>query len=81
MPGYEAASWHGALAPRGLPVALLKQLNRDINAALLQDANKERLLREGLEVVGSTPEEFGTQIRTEIQRWKKVVQTAGIPVE
>jgi tripartite-type tricarboxylate transporter receptor subunit TctC len=56
-------------------------LNRDINAALKQDANKERLLREGLEVVGSTPEEFGTQIRTEIQRWKKVVQTAGIPVE
>ena len=81
LPGYEAASWHGALAPRGLPATLLKQLNRDINAALLQDTNKERLLREGLEVVGSTPEEFGTQIHTEIQRWKKVVQTAGIPVE
>ncbi|MFZ9150782.1 MAG: tripartite tricarboxylate transporter substrate binding protein [Burkholderiales bacterium] len=81
VPGYEAASWHGALAPRGLPDSLIKQLNRDINAALLQDANKERLLREGLEVVGSTPQQFGTQISTEIKRWKKVVETAGIPVE
>lgn len=79
--GYEAASWHGALAPRGLPDALLRQLNRDINAALHQDANKERLLREGLEVVGSTPQQFATQISTEIRRWKKVVETAGIPVE
>ena len=81
VPGYEAASWHGALAPRRLPDSLIKQLNRDINAALLQDANKERLLREGLEVVGSTPQQFGTQISTEIKRWKKVVETAGIPVE
>jgi tripartite-type tricarboxylate transporter receptor subunit TctC len=56
-------------------------LNRDINAALLQDANKDRLLREGLEVVGSTPQQFATQISTEIKRWKKVVETAGIPVE
>jgi len=79
--GYEAASWHGALAPRGLPENLLKQLNRDINAALLQDTNKDRLLREGLEVVGSTPQQFATQINTEIKRWKKVVETAGIPVE
>ena len=79
--GYEAASWHGALAPRGLPESLRRQLNRDINAALQQDANRERLLREGLEVVGSTPEAFALQIRNEIQRWKKVVETAGIPVE
>ena len=79
--GYEAASWHGALAPRGLPDSLLKQLNRDINAALNQDVTKERLLRDGLEVVGSTPEQFRTQIRTEILRWKKIVETAGIPIE
>ncbi|MCE3000739.1 MAG: tripartite tricarboxylate transporter substrate binding protein [Betaproteobacteria bacterium] len=79
--GYEAASWHGALAPRGLPESLRRQLNRDINAALQQEANRERLLREGLEVVGSTPEAFASQIRNEIQRWKKVVETAGIPVE
>jgi len=78
---YEAASWHGALAPKGLPGALLKQLNRDINAALTLDVNKERLQREGLDVVASTPEEFGRQISTEIRRWNKVVATAGIPVE
>ena len=79
--GYEAASWHGALAPRGLPDALLAQLHRDITAALSLETNRERIVREGLDIVASTPEQFRTQIRTEIQRWARVVKSAGIPVE
>jgi tripartite-type tricarboxylate transporter receptor subunit TctC len=79
--GYEAASWHGALAPRGLPASLLAKLHSDIAAALTLDANRERIVREGLDIIASTPEQFGTQIRTEIQRWGRVVKSAGIPVE
>lgn len=78
---YEAASWHGALAPRGLPASLLAKLHSDIAAALTLDANRERIVREGLDIIASTPEQFGTQIRTEIQRWGRVVKSAGIPVE
>jgi tripartite-type tricarboxylate transporter receptor subunit TctC len=79
--GYEAASWHGALAPRGTPNALLAQLHRDITATLTVESNRDRIAREGLDIIGSTPEQFRTQIRTEIQRWGRVVKSAGIPVE
>ncbi|MGZ5229958.1 MAG: tripartite tricarboxylate transporter substrate binding protein [Burkholderiales bacterium] len=81
LTGYEAASWHGALAPRGLPDALLAQLHRDITAALTLETNRERIAREGLDVIASTPAQFRNQIHTEIERWARVVKSAGIPVE
>jgi tripartite-type tricarboxylate transporter receptor subunit TctC len=81
VPGYDAAGWHGGLAPRGLPDALLAQLHRDITAALKLDTNRERLAREGLDVAAGTPDEFRARIRSDMQRFAQVVKSAGIPVE
>ena len=67
--------------PRGLPDAPLAKLNRDLTAALTLETNRDRLAREGLDVVASTPDEFLARMRSDMQRFARVVKSARIPVE
>jgi tripartite-type tricarboxylate transporter receptor subunit TctC len=74
VPGYEASSWYGVLAPAGTPPAIVNKLHDAIlNLLQLQDV-KERLFGQGLEPVGDTPEQFAKRIEREIQKWSKVVK-------
>jgi tripartite-type tricarboxylate transporter receptor subunit TctC len=81
LPGYEAGSWYGILAPSGTPAAIVTRLNAEINAAIRQPEVRERLAAEGAEVVGGAPEEFAFHIRGELERMKKLVRTAGLRIE
>jgi len=81
LAGYEAAAWHGWLAPAGTPPAIVKRLQTEIAAILKLPDVRERLARDGLEPVGSTPEQFAAYIRSEIEKWGKVVREAGIKLE
>lgn len=76
--GYESSTWYGVLAPKATPRAVVVKLNRDIVAIVkLHDVNA-RLLNEGAEPVGSSPEAFGVFIKAEIAKWAQVIKTAGI---
>ncbi len=82
LPGYEAATWIGLLAPAGTPREIVTRLNREIVAILQQPDVRERLAAQGAEPVGSSPEQFEAFVKAEIAKWGKVIRDANIkPVE
>lgn len=78
VPGYEASTAFGVLAPARLPQAVLARLNRDIVQVLQSADVKEKLSRQGVEAVGSTSAEYAAHLRAELERYARVVKTAGI---
>lgn len=81
VPGYEHSSWVGVLAPVKTPRAVIDKLNREMVKIVQSPDVKAAFLRDGLESVGDTPEEFGKIIRAELAKWSKLVKAAGIPPE
>lgn len=81
VPGYEASAWHGVLAPRGTPEPVVQTLREAIIKVLADPALKARLEQDGIETVASTPKDFNLALQAEIEKWRKVVDDAGIKLE
>jgi tripartite-type tricarboxylate transporter receptor subunit TctC len=81
VPGFEVAPWFGVAAPGGTPKEIVSKLNGEVNKIIHYPEVKEHLARLGVEPVGTTPEQFGLHIRTEITKWAKVVKDAGARVD
>jgi tripartite-type tricarboxylate transporter receptor subunit TctC len=81
LPGYEATNWYGFLAPAQTPRPVVERLNREMVKVLGMPDVKEKLLAQGAEVVGNSPQEFAAVIRTDLERWKKLVAETGIKAE
>ncbi len=81
VPGYEASTWYGLLAPAHTPATAIARLH-EATAKLLADAAlREKLAGQGFEPTGDSPEEFGAYIKSEIAKWGKVIRDAGIRPE
>jgi tripartite-type tricarboxylate transporter receptor subunit TctC len=79
--GYDLTSWHGIFAPAGTPRDVIDRLSREIaRVANLPDV-RQRIEATGNETVGSTPEEFEAKYRSDIARFKKIVQDAKLPLQ
>ena len=76
--GYESSTWYGVLAPAGTPAEVVTKLNGEIVSILKQPEIHDRLSREGADPVGNTPQQFGAFIKSEIEKWGKVIRAAGI---
>ena len=76
--GYEHASWVGMLAPAKTPPAIVSALNAEAAKAVGRDDVRNALLKDGLETVGDSPQEFSSVIKAEVAKWMKVVKAAGI---
>lgn len=76
-PGFEVLGWYGLFAPAGTPTEVREQLWRDFTAVLNSDKVRASLASQGGAVIASTPAEFSALIRSEIVRWKKVVEQSG----
>ena len=76
--GYEAGGWNAMLAPAGTPRDIVLKINQAIHAALDSPRTQELLARSGAEQVTGTPEEFGRFLKTEVEKWGKVVRAAGL---
>ena len=81
LPGYEAYSWAGVLAPAGTPAALVNRLSADIQQALSQPEVRQRLLDAGAEAAPSSPEAFGQLLHSEMRKWAQVVRAANIQMD
>jgi len=78
MPGFAVANWSGLLAPAGLDPKIVKKLHDEVVAVLATPEMKARVKKLGYDMIESTPQEFGDDVRTDIARWRPVAQGAGI---
>jgi tripartite-type tricarboxylate transporter receptor subunit TctC len=81
VPGYEASALFGIGAPKNTPKEIITKLNTEINTILAEPEMKKRLADLGGDPLIQTPEKFGADIAAETEKWKKVVEFAGLKVE
>ncbi len=81
VPGYEATTWTGIVAPLGVPKAIIAKLNTELNQATATQSLKDKFALIGSESAGGTPEQFGELIRNESAKWAEVVKRSGAKVD
>ena len=79
--GVEVVVWYGVLAPAATPKDIVATLGAAIARAARAPDIRQKLLDQGAEPVGSTPDEFGVLLREEVAKWRDVVKAAGLKVE
>jgi tripartite-type tricarboxylate transporter receptor subunit TctC len=81
VPGYEASLWYGFVGPARLPPEVVRRLNSAIVAVLGLPDVRDRLASQGVDPQPTTPEEFAQLLASDVERWAKVIQRAGIQPE
>jgi len=79
--GYDSAVWYGFAAPAGTPLEIVSKLNAEVLRVLAAPDFRSRITLEAVSPIGSTPEEFGSFMKSEIVRWAKVVKDSGAKVD
>jgi tripartite-type tricarboxylate transporter receptor subunit TctC len=81
VPGYDVGVWFGVLTVAGTPPEVVRRLNAEMVKILTSPEVKERFGKAGVDVIAGTPEQFSTFLKSEVARWAKVVQDAGIKAD
>lgn len=81
VPGFEVITAFGVLAPARTPAEIVNRLSQDIQRLLQSAEIRERFVAQGLEAVGSTPQQYDAQIRAELTKYARIVKSAGIKLE
>jgi tripartite-type tricarboxylate transporter receptor subunit TctC len=76
---YDVVSWNALFAPAGTPPEIIATLNQTLREILAEPDVKKRLLELGIEARPSTPEEISARLKSDIDKWQKVIEKAGIP--
>ncbi|MGH8634462.1 MAG: tripartite tricarboxylate transporter substrate-binding protein, partial [Burkholderiales bacterium] len=81
LPGFEFVAWHGILAPKGTPPAIVGLLNQKLRATVSDPGILQRFEKGGLEPVTSSPDETAAYLRSEQEKWKRVIRERHIKAE
>ena len=81
VPGYDYVTWYGTLVPANTPPAIVSRLNASVQKAINNKDVREKLGQQGVEVEGSTPEAFGKLVKSDVEKWRKIIKTANIKAE
>ena len=81
MAGFEVGTSFSMMAPANTPPAIVKKISSEISKALQNPDMKNRLIQEGVELLGTSPEEYSAYLKTEVDRWSRVVKIAGVKPE
>ena len=81
VPGYEATTWTGIVAPVGMPKPIVARLNAELNKVIASRSFKEKIAAIGSEPAGGTPEQFADFIRKEHAKWADVVRRSGAKID
>ena len=79
LPGFEAATWVGLLAPAGTPKEIVERMQQEIAKVVRSPEVQAKFSASGAEPVGNTPDEFGAYLAAEVAKWERVVKQAKIP--
>ena len=80
LPGFEVGNWAGLLGPGGLDPAIVRKLHGEIIGILDTADMKARIKTLGYDLIASTPDEFGAQVKNDVVRWSEVVKRANVPM-
>ena len=81
VPGYEVTAWQAVFAPAKTPPEIVHKISADTNTALADPAIKEKLAKTGYVAGGSSPEQLGQLLKTDIPKWAGVVKSAGLKMK
>jgi tripartite-type tricarboxylate transporter receptor subunit TctC len=81
LPGYAVTTWHGLLAPAGTPREIINRLASEASKALQNPDIRDRFATQGVDPVASTPEQFSAMMKSELEKWRKVVTTSGTKID
>ncbi len=81
LPGYDLPVWYGIVAPAGTPREIVARLNAEILRVITMPDFKQRIEVDAVEPIGSTPEQLGEYIKTELVKWAKIVKDSGAKVD
>jgi len=81
VPGYDVGVWFGVLTVAGTPPDIVKRLNTEMVKILTSPETKDRISKSGVDVIAGSPEQFSTFLKSEVARWAKVIQEAGIKAD
>ena len=81
LPGYEGTGWLGVGAPKNTPAEIIDKLNKEINAGLADPKIVARIAELGGAVLGGSPTAFGKIVSDDIEKWAKVIRSAGIKAD
>lgn len=81
MPGFEVGAWYGVMAPANTPRPIVQRLNAMILKALQEPDSKTRFSQEGAELFASSPDQYRAYLKSELDRWSKLMKSAAVKVE
>jgi len=81
LPGFEVVGWYGVIGPANLPSPILARLHEEFTKVLSQPEVRERIVADGSEPIGSTPEEFRQFMLADLAKWAKLVKQSGAKLD
>ena len=78
LPGFDVSQWYGFMAPAGTPKEIVSRLHAEIVKAVGQTKIRSEIMRQGGDVVTTTPEEFEALVRSDLEKWRRVIKAPGL---